>query len=92
MLVPSGSTWYHAGMRLRKILSSDGEPKWVHPNGWTIKRETRDWDMRGYRDTVGSDSPKRWYEIRKFRSSDKTLFATGTRLRDVRAWCDEHHA
>jgi hypothetical protein len=34
-------------LRRAPRFNEDDEPRYWHPNGWVVMRETRDWDARG---------------------------------------------
>lgn len=73
--------------RLRKIPGVDG-PRYVHSARFVIARQVRDWDMRGYRNTVGSDAPKMWWEVTRMAHTPKKVLFSANRLRECREWCD----
>lgn len=89
-------------MRLRRLpRDDDGHSRYLHPHGYVIVQNHRDWDHDrvpgGY---VGSNDPKWWWEAREHISSSREHrfqpwvvrehgdYVTFRTLRDARAWCD----
>lgn len=61
-----------------------------HPNGWTIRRQERDYDGRSYRGGLANaHGPKVWWEVRRSFSSSRVRKTFNT-LRAAREWCDRH--
>jgi hypothetical protein len=69
--------------------SPESEPRYWHPHGWTIFRETRDWDARGLNGMAAE--PKVMWGVKRHASSNRyrEYFRT---LREARAWCDDRKA
>jgi hypothetical protein len=60
---------------------------YLHPNGYRILPEDRDWDARGLGGMAAE--PKRTWTVKK-RLSSKIVEAGFHRLGEARDWCDEH--
>lgn len=63
---------------------------YVHPNGWRIKAEERDWDARPFGAVQpGYAGPKRYWVVkaRHTRGGRERTFDT---LREARVWCDKN--
>jgi hypothetical protein len=84
-------------MKLWKIAPGKLEnPTYGHENGWRIRRQVRDWSLRGFpRGALGATeatAPKIWWEISllNVRSSRASSVHDALTLREARAWCDEN--
>jgi hypothetical protein len=65
--------------------SVDSEPRYWHPHGWTIYRETRDWDARGLGGMTAE--PKVMWLVKRRASSSRRREVFRT-LGAARQWCD----
>jgi hypothetical protein len=59
------TTVMHTKVPLKRLpLSEDGQPRYFHPHGYVIERDTRDWDLGGItRGARHQWSPKHWWNV-----------------------------
>ena len=75
-------------MRLRRTPYG-----YVHPNGWVIRKWTREWSERvGAMRGASLASPRTAWEIHRHGVHPRRVVNTEATLREAREWCDKREA
>lgn len=64
---------------------------YVHPNGWVVRKWTRDWSERvGAQRGASLASPRIAWEIHRIHTRPRKVIASFGTLSEAREWCDRH--